>query len=388
MERIVVGIIGCGEFAEFQHFPNCLANPKVEIGAICDLSRERLEYISGKFNLAGVHQTTDSNEVFAKPEIDLVIAATDHSVHLELVEQAAKHGKHILIEKPMAMTQKESRRILRMVKDSGIKLCVDYNRPMSPSMQELKRELDKQRTSPQVSPWRTPRCHDFPKLYEENSTNLVITINDEIESYRTVHLDPERGGGLIIGESCHFLDLACWLIGSRPLGVFATGSTRLSHSILVDFADGSMANIFFSSCGTFDYPKERYELTARGNLFLNEFFVETAIYGRAEPVIRTYPLQFDEVAEVPQQGFPGYLKKRSLAQKKSLENGKWPLLMPDKGHRQLLNAFVDAIIEDLPSPVDEIRGARATYLADLAIKSIRTGLPVPVKQEELELFIN
>lgn len=387
MKRIVVGIIGCGEFAEFQHFPNCLSNPQVELGAICDLSQERLEYISGKFNLSGVFQTTDYNEIFTRPDINLVIAATNHSVHLELVEQAAKHGKHILIEKPMAMTKQESRRILRLVKDSGIKLCVDYNRPMSPSMQELKRELDRQRTSPVVSPWRTTRGDNFPKLYEENATNLVITINDEIESYRTVHLDPERGGGQIIGESCHFLDLACWLIGSRPVRIYATGSTRLNHGILLDFADGSMANILFSVCGTFDYPKERYELTAGGNLFLNEFFVETAIYGRGEPSICTYPLQYDEVEQDIGSGFAGYMEKRALAQKQA-ENGKMPLLMPDKGHRQLLSAFVEAILEDKPSPVDEFRGARATYLSRLAIKSIRTGLPLPVQQEELELFIN
>ena len=388
MKRIVVGIIGCGEFAEFQHFPNCLSNPHVELGAICDLSQERLEYISGKFNLNGVFQTTDYNEVFTRPALDLVIVATDHSAHLELVEQAAKYGKHILIEKPMAMTQKENCRILRMVRDSGIKLCVDYNRPMSPSMQELKRELDKQRTSPVVSPWRTPRSKNFPKLYEENATNLVITINDEIESYRTVHLDPQRGGGQIIGESCHFLDLACWLIGSRPVRIFATGSSRLSHSILVDFEDGSIANILFSVCGTFDYPKERYELTAGGKLFLNEFFVETAVYGRGEPIIRTYPLQFDDLEEISAKGMAGYLAKRELAQRKVLETGIWPRLVADKGHKQLLDLFIETIIEDKPAPIDEARGARATYLSDLAIRSIRTGLPIPVQREELELFIS
>ena len=388
MKKIIVAIVGCGEFAEFQHFPNCLANPQVDIGAICDISEERLAYISKKFDLDQVFQTTNYSEIFANPEIDLIIAATNHNIHMELVEQATKYGKHILIEKPMAMNLKENHRILRMVKASGIKLCVDYNRPFSPSMQDLKKELDKHREKPVVSPWRTVRNNRLPKLYEENTTNLVITINDEIDSYRPVHLDPEMGGGQIIGESCHFLDLACWLIGSIPVRVYATGSTRLNHSITLNFADGSLATIFFSVCGTFDYPKERYEITARGNLFLNEFFVETAIYGRGEPTIRTYPLQFDEVNEVATPGFSGYLEKRRLAQKKALATGKWPALSPDKGHKQLFDAFIEAIIEDKPAPVDEIRGARATYLSDLAIKSICTGMPMPVRREELEAYID
>jgi predicted dehydrogenase len=388
MSKIRVGIIGCGEFAEFQHFPNCLASSQVKIVAICDLSPERLDYIVRKFQLFHVLKTTDYRLVFALPELELVIAATDHSLHPELVAQAAKHGKHILIEKPMAMTQIENHRILRMVKGSGIKLCVDYNRPFSPSMRDLKKELDRQRTSPSLSAWRTVRSDKLPELYEEKAVNLAITVNDEIDSYRIVHLDPERGGGQIIGESCHFLDLACWLIGSRPIRIYATGSTRLNHGILVDFADGSLANILFSACGTFDYPKERYEITAGGNFFLNEFFVETAIYGRGEPIIRTYPLQFDEVDEVSGAGLEVYLAKRSVAQKKIWERGTLPALMPDKGHRQLLDAFVESIREDKPSPVDEVRGARATYLADLAIQSIRTGLPLPARQEELELLIN
>jgi len=388
MKKITVAIIGCGEFAEFQHFPNCMANSKVEIGAICDISLERMAYISERFGLKQIFQTIDYIEIFKRPEIDLVIAATNHDAHLQLIENAARYGKHILIEKPMSMNHEESKQIVRLVKASGIKLCVDYNRPLSPAMQDLKMELEEQRRNPRTSPWRSVRCSTFTRMYEENATNLVIAINDEIDSYRAVHLDPTKGGGLIIGESCHFLDLSCWLIGRRPVRIFATGSTRLNHSILLDFEDGSIANIFFSACGTFDYPKEHYELTANGNLFLNKFFVETAIYGRGDVIKRHYPLQFDDLQEQDfESGFQGYLAKRESAQMIAQESGQVPLLMPDKGHRQLLNAYVQAILDDTPSPVDEMRGARATYLSNLAIESIRTGRALPIRQEELEVFI-
>ena len=65
MKKIIVAIVGCGEFAEFQHFPNCLVNPQVDIGAICDISEERLAYISKKFDLDQVFQTTNYSEIFA-----------------------------------------------------------------------------------------------------------------------------------------------------------------------------------------------------------------------------------------------------------------------------------------------------------------------------------
>lgn len=383
-----VAIIGCGAFAEGQHIPNCLVHPDVEIVALCDLRRERLEELAARFGIEGAALVTDSAEVFSRPDVDAVLAATDHSAHLPLIAEAARSGKHLLIEKPMTMTHAESLQALRLVEQSGIKLCVDYNRPFSPSMQVLKEELELQRANPVLSPWRSKRAPNFPTLNEERATNLVITINDEIDSYRPQHLDPGRGGGQIIGESCHWFDLACWLIDRRPVRVLAAGSTRLSHSVILDFEDGSMATLFFSICGTFDYPKERYELTCGGALFLNEFFVETAVYGRGGTARKTYPMQCDDLrAEVPEEGFAAYLAKRELAQSRFLETGAMPALAPDKGHRALLDAFLRAVREDLPSPVDERRGARATYLANLAIQSIRTGLPVPVCREDLNAFV-
>ncbi len=383
-----VAIIGCGAFAESQHIPNCVAHPDVEVVALCDLRRERLEEVARRFGLERASLVTDSAEVFRRSDVDAVLAATDHSAHLPLIAEAARSGKHLLIEKPMTMTQEESLQALRLVKQSGIKLCVDYNRPFSPSMRAIKEALEEHRTNPVTSPWRSKRAPGFPTLPEERATNLVITINDEIDSYRPQHLDPTRGGGQILGESCHWFDLACWLIDRRPVRVLASGSTRLSHSVTLDFEDGSMATLFFSVCGTFDYPKERYELTSGGALFLNEFFVETAVYGRGEAVRKTYPMQFDDLrAEVPEEGFTAYLAKRALAERRFLETGKMPVLAPDKGHRALLDAFIRAVRDDLPSPVDERRGARATYLAGLAIQSIRTGMPVPVCREALDAFV-
>jgi predicted dehydrogenase len=387
--KVIVGIIGCGAFSESQHFPNCKSNPLVEIGALCDLRTERMDYLEKKFDLNNPFKTTNFEELINRSEIDMVIIATDHNTHLDIIEKASQKGKHILVEKPMSIDYMESVKMVRAVRKHGVKLCVDYNRPFSPSMIELKQQLAIQRKGPEVSPWRSKREAELKHFYEEEATNLVITINDEIDSYRSVHLDPEKGGGLIIGESCHFLDLACWLIGKRPTRIYATGSSRLSHFIVMNFDDGSVANLHFSVCGTFDYPKERYELTSNGALLLNEFFIEVSVYGRGDVIKKTYPLQNDELAlDVPGAGFQNYLDKRALAQEKFRDTGKLANLMPDKGHQNLLNEFINSIIDDKPSPVDELRGLRATYLSNKAIQSIRNGAPVPICQEDIDILVD
>ena len=386
--KLVAGILGCGAFGEGQNIPNCLANESVKIGGLCDIMPERMDNIEKKFSLPGIKKTKDQKELFSDPAIDIVFAATDHDTHLQQVELAALHKKHIFLEKPMAMNHLDCIKVLRLVKQSGIKLCVDYNRTFAPALLFMKDEVEKQRREKKQSPWRSKRSSHMPTLFEENATNLVLTCNDEIDSYHPVHIDAEKGGGQLIGESCHLMDMACWLIDRRPVRIFASGSSRLSHAIIIDFEDGSIATIHFSVTGTFDYPKERHELTCGGAIFINDNYAEVEIYGAGEPVRQDFPLRKDELSDrVKTKGHAGYMEKRGLAQRIFLESGKMPALDVNKGHKVIFDRFIDSILSGRPSPVDEYRGLRATYLAELACESIRSGLPVPVKQEKLEAFI-
>ena len=169
--------------------------------------------------------------------------------------------------------------------------------------------------------------------------------------------------------------------------MYATGSSRLSHIIALDFPSGSRACIWFSPTGTFRYPKELYELTDHFALFRNLCFVETQIYGRGEPEITHFDLQHDELPGVGTEGgLAGYIAKlNERARLYAESNGaQWPNVSPDSGHAQLLEAESDP--DDTP-PTMSGRGAR-THLSLRAIESIRSGSPVPINVEELRFFVD
>jgi predicted dehydrogenase len=381
-KKLIVGQIGCGAFAEGQDFPNYSANDKVECKWCCDISLERAKAMAQKFSVPNV--TADYMDVINDDEVDFIKVCTSHDVHLPIIEAAAKAGKHIFCEKPMAMEEEEGFKIIRAVRRGGVKLCVDLNRRMSPSLHSLKEKWVEQKENPKHQPWRYVEAER--ELYpEEKNSQLIIRIQDETVSYRMIHMDPLRGGGALIGESVHWLDLACWFFNDQvPTEINAWGSSRFSHGINLRFSKGDEATITFSGGGTFDYPKELFEVASNGALFRNEFFVENQYYGIPDLNKETFELQHDSQPEVGSQGgFLGYMEKYK-ARVEGLANSKdgHSSLAVDKGHRNMLDKFCDAIINDTPSPCDEKAGFLSTYLAKLAIKSIETRqtLPVPLNK--------
>ena len=267
---LVAGQIGCGKFAREQHGPNVKKNPDVgRIKWACDISAESAKQYAAE---NGAEKTTASfEEVCSDPEVDIIMVATSHEVHVPIVECAAANGKHVYCEKPMAMNERQAYDILRAVRKSGITFCVGYMRRCAPALVRLKEEWLKHKASPMRQPWRFVEVVR-EKFQEETCTDFLVRIQDESASYRTVHLDPFRGGGLIIGEAGHHLDLACWLFeDDRAVRVQAWGSSRMRYGIYVEFQSGNAATITFTPNGTFDYPKEIFEIAHDGALFRNEF---------------------------------------------------------------------------------------------------------------------
>jgi predicted dehydrogenase len=384
MPTLTVAQIGCGLFAEGTDMPNFAANPRTAVKWCCDVSRDRAERLAAAFAVPCV--TTDVAEVMRDPEVRMVKIATSHEAHLPIVRAAAEHGKHVFCEKPLAMNETEGWEILRAVRTGGIKLCVDLNRRMSPSMRALRERWRAHRAHPTHPPWRYVET-EREALPEESQTQFLARIQDESASYRMVHLDPLRGGGLIVGETVHWLDLACWFFEPQvPVRLTAWGSTRLSHGVHLQFSGGDQATITFSCGGTFDYPKELIEVASHGALLRNLHFVENRYYGIPGLEGETFALQRDGLPEVgPQGGLDGYLAK-VRARVEGSTNSKYadrPLTV-DKGHAAMLEAFVEAILTDGPSPCDERAGFQGSYLASLAIRSIELGHTLPVLPERLD----
>ena len=381
--KMMVGQIGCGAFAEGQDLPNFARNPHARVKWCCDLSLDRAKAMAEKFGVPNA--TSDYMEILRDPEVAMVKVATSHEVHLPIIEAAAAQGKHVLCEKPMAMAEAEALKIIHAVRKGGIRFCVGLNRRMAPSLISLRERWMEHRRNPQHQPWRYVEVARG-KFPEETQTQFLVRVQDESASYRVVHLDPLRGGGLIIGESVHWLDLACWFYApQRPVEISAWGSTRLSHGIHLAFSGGDVATILFNCGGTFDYPKELYEVTHDGALFRNLCFVENEYYGVPGLEREVFPLQHDCMPDVGREGgFSGYMKKcrARVADKANAKSGHEALSF-DKGHEGMIAGFIDSIMKDSPSPCDEISGYLATYLARLAIRSIETRQALPVLVENV-----
>lgn len=389
MQKVRSAVIGCGAFAKAEHLPNCDRSEKIELVSCCSRSQANRSYVEENYSVE--RTTPEAEEVFVAPDIDLVILSVPHDVHFDLMLRAIESGKHVMCEKPMTMSVEESYQVVKAVKDAGIKLCVDYNRRFSPSMRYLKERYQVHRANPAVGKGKFIEARDRPMLPEEEATMLMIRIQDESSTYRPVHLDYKTGGGQIIGETCHWLDLACWLLEEEPCQLYASGSARLSHIVTLDFPSGAHACVFFGVGGTFRYPKELYEICDHAALFRNLCFVETEIFGSGEPEAKRFALQFDELPEVGTEGgLSGYVAKLNERARIHAGSGgeQWPALAPDKGHFDLLEAFANAILNDGPSPINERDGARATYLSLRAIESIRLGGPVPINEEDMNFFVN
>ncbi|MBE6380490.1 MAG: Gfo/Idh/MocA family oxidoreductase [Lentisphaerae bacterium] len=384
MNRILVAAqIGCGKFSWAQDMVNMTNHPQVKLKWACDVCLENAQKAAEHFNIPCV--SDNFMDAVNDPEVDFIKIATTHEVHLPIIRAAAAAGKHIFCEKPMAMNNAEAFQIMDAVHKNKIKLCVDLNRRMSPAMQALRKKYLAHMADPKHNPWKYVEVDREP-MAEEKFPHMSIRIQDESSSYGMGHMNPLTGGGVIIGESVHWLDLACWFFApALPCEITAWGSSRLSHGIHLKFNNGASMTLDFSCAGTFDYPKEQFEVTGGAALFRSLHFVENNYFGMPDNATEYFDCQHDPHPELG-RGHEAFIAKNYANVAGSLNSKnveKATPLMPDKGHIAMLDAFVDAIINDKPSPCDEWAGYRSTLLAQKAIESIRLRQSLPLQLEDI-----
>jgi predicted dehydrogenase len=215
-----IGCIGCG-FIGRRHMENVVAMDGVDLGAVADVNLAAAEAFQRDFG--GRYATAEPRRIFDDPEIDAVVIATHHDSHTPLAIQAAAARKHILIEKPMALTVEECRRIADAVESAGVMLTVNFKFRMAPAVRMAKRMVPHPvATSGQLAMNRMPD-----------------------DSWVR---DPVRGGGLILATACHVLDMIYWLNQSEPVRVFAEGSDDAA-SATVRFANGATASLLLADAG-------------------------------------------------------------------------------------------------------------------------------------------
>ncbi len=244
-----IGIIGAGNYTSSMVVP-CLVKAGASIKYIASAQGLNAKILAKKANAALA--TSDYTEILKDDEVDLVIITTRHNLHARMTIEAIEAGKSVFVEKPLCLNENELSDILAIGQKApaGVTLTVGFNRRFSPYAVKLKQ-----------------LCGEGPK-------NIVATMNAGfIPPEMWVH-DLEIGGGRIIGEACHFIDLCSFIAGSRIVSVCmnALGENPEENtdngSILLKYENGSNAVINYFANGSKAYAKERIEVYAQQKVFV------------------------------------------------------------------------------------------------------------------------
>ena len=291
-----VGIIGAGNFSKMTLMPG-LRRIGRSAAWIADLNGASAKHLAKKFGAGKA--TSDYKQILADPAVQAVFIAVRHNLHARFLLECLQAGKHVLVEKPLALTVDELRQILQeSARHADRLVMVGFNRRFSPHLQAIKKAL-------------TGRS-------EPLSMNMLV--NAGYAPPKEWVNDPVIGGGRIVGEGCHFIDLMVYLTGSKVASVSAAmaGEGAAVHedkmAISLSFEDGSVGSVNYFANGAKSFPKERLTVFSDGRVVEMDNFRRTTGYG-----------------------FKGFKKLKTMRQ--------------DKGHVAEFAAFLERIEAGGPAPI-------------------------------------
>ncbi len=318
--QVVLGVIGAGSFFRGVHLPNLKRHGGFFVKRAATRSGLGLRELAARQGIPFV--TTDAREILDDPEIGAVFIATRHDLHAALVLDAVGAGKHVFVEKPLALTVAECREIVAAVEKAGVLVTVGFNRRFAPLAGAAKTIVDGVRE---------------PKT-------VVFRVNAGPLPPDHWLRDPVEGGGRLVGEGVHFFDFVRWLVGADPVAVRAAALDRGPSggvdadnvSVSLAFADGSLGVVLYVSQGHGGLAKERVEIFAGGQAVVIDDFAALEVYG-----------------------VPGAKSQRRRA--------------VEKGHAELLANFHDAVKGTAPLGVTALDGYWATWCAEQARRALQGG---------------
>lgn len=257
-----VGFIGAGNYASRTLIPSfkkagCRLHSLSTSGGVNSS-------IYGK-KLGFENAISDTDSLFTNDEINTLAVVTQHNSHAYFVCKALEAGKHVFVEKPLALTYEELDKVKSAYEGSSAALMVGFNRRFSPHVQKMKSLIS---------------SVNKPKTF-------IMTMNaGDIPAEHWVH-DIEKGGGRIIGEACHYIDLMRFLAGSeivsvqaRRVGEQCDGSiVEDKAAIILGFKDGSLGTIHYYANGSNSFPKERIEAFVDGKVLQLDNFIKLRGFG-------------------------------------------------------------------------------------------------------------
>ena len=291
---VSVAFVGAGNFATRVLMP-LLPQQGVRRHSVISGTGVSASHAAKKFGFETVG--SDFKSVLTDESVDAVFITTPHFLHASMVADSLQSGKHVFVEKPLALSLEEVDRVqAACINNPDRLLMVGFNRRFSPHMTSLKEWLQ-----------ATPQ-----------SKAIVITVNAGAIPADHWTQDPEVGGGRIVGEACHFIDLARFLANSKLESWSAAamsgpdGQLGDCATLQLGFEDGSMATVHYLANGCKDFPKERVEVFAGGRVFVCDNFHVTREIGGKKKV------------KTAKQS-KGHLEEMLAFQNAVLNGGDWPI---------------------------------------------------------------
>lgn len=318
-EDINLGFIGAGTFAQNSLLPHIR---NANMVAVSTHLGHTTKTVADKYSFSIA--TCNSDSIVNNKDVNTIFIATRHDLHAEYVIKAIKAGKNVFVEKPLCMNEEELEEIrelysINLTNDNLMhnRVMVGFNRRFSPHIQKIK------------------------KLFDDNQPKAInYRINAGMIPFDHWIQDKEVGGGRIIGEVCHFVDLAMFIAGSFPDSLNANAMIDprgLLDTLIINmsFENGSIANVSYFANGSKELKKERLEVFSNGVTAVMDDFKELLIYGK--------------------------ILKKSI------------LINQDKGHKEEVTQFLNAIKGGKPAPIlfDDIYWS--TKMSFDIIKSIQDG---------------
>jgi predicted dehydrogenase/threonine dehydrogenase-like Zn-dependent dehydrogenase len=327
--RVGVGCIGAGNFARMVLLPLIRKSADLHPVILASAGGVSATHSGGKLGFA--EAATDEDEVFGDQRVQAVFVMTRHDQHAAQVLKAIRAGKHVFVEKPLGLTVEEILEIEAALAERGTAaplVTVGFNRRFSPAARKIRRFFSGVRAPLTVS----------------------VRFNGGVVPAEHWVQDETVGGGRIIGEACHGIDLATYLVGAPPVRVHAESvggpeAPKLTDDqcfITLRHANGSVSSVAYLSGGDTAFPKERVEVFGGGRIGVIDDFVRVEL---------------------------------SAAGKRSTKK----LLQQDKGHRAEIDAFARALAAggEAPIPWDELRAVSLASI--LAVRSLREGVPFEIR---------
>ena len=314
--QCTVGLIGAGNFARAVLLP-----------AVKSISGVRLKSIATQRGASAEHgaetqgfetAATDTDAILADPEINTVIVATRHDSHASLTAAALRAGKSVFVEKPLALDTEQLNDVIAALNEGAGLLQVGFNRRMAPTVAQ---------TVAHLAGAQGPRV-------------ISIRVNGGAIEGSHWTQSADEGGGRILGEACHFIDLARHLAGHPIAFVRADAATGPGGSgddvvINIGFTDGSLATIVYTAKGDTALPKERIEVFAGGRAAVIDDFQSVTLAANGNST--------------------------------SHKNAQ------DKGHTALIKAFIDAAVSGGAAPIPEDQLIETSAATIAAVESLRSG---------------